>query len=114
MKYNPNLPEPTDSELSKLSEDEFFEWLDTKAEYLKNFTKPLDTYHLKKYASLEAESQGKQLSTNDIYKLNKMGKQNEEVGFDKELHSEWIEKKNDMLKKTGVKNVKTSRKQWFD
>lgn len=116
MKYDPNNP-LSEEELDKLGEtdfDSFLEYLDGKSEYLKKFTKPLDTYHLKRFASLDASNNGKSLTDDDIKKLNKMGKENEEVGFDKELHSEWIQKKNNILKKTGVKNVKTNRNQWFD
>jgi hypothetical protein len=43
-----------------------------------------------------------------------LGRKNEEIGFDKEVHQDWIKKKNEVLKNTGVKNVKTHRSQWFD
>ena len=116
MKFDPEN-QLTEEELDKLGEtdfDSFLEYLDGKSDYLKKFTKPLDTYHLKKYASLDAVEQGKSLTDDDLKKLNKIGKQNEEIGFDKEVHQEWIEKKNEVLKNTGVKNVKTHRSQWFD
>ena len=116
MKFDPNN-ELSDKELDALAEkdfDMFLDYLDQKSEYLKKFTKPLDTHHLKAYASFDATQHGRELSDTDLKKLNKMGKQNEEIGFDKEKHSEWVEKKNDRLKNTGVKNVKTTRKQWFD
>lgn len=116
MKYDPNN-ELSDKELDSLAElnfDEFLDYLDQKSEYLKKFTKPLDTHHLKAFASLDAAEHGKSLTDDDLKKLNKLGKQNEEIGFDKEVHQEWIEKKNDMLKNTGVKNVKRHRSQWFD
>ena len=31
-----------------------------------------------------------------------------------EKHKEWVEKKHDMLRSVGVKNIKTNRSQWFD
>lgn len=116
MKYNPNNP-LNEEELNKLGEedfDSFLEYLDSKAEYLKKFTKPLDTYHLKKFASLDASDKGESLNDDDLKKLNKLGKQNEEIGFDKEKHHKMIKTKNHILKSSGVKNVKTHRTQWFD
>ena len=116
MKYNPNNPLNED-ELNKLGEadfDSFLDYLDSKAEYLKKFTKPLDTYHLKKFASLDANDKGEALNDDDLKKLNKLGRQNEEIGFDKEKHHEMIKTKTHILKSNGVKNVKTHRSQWFD
>ena len=116
MKYDPTNP-LTEEELDKLGEtdfDSFLEYLDGKSEYLKKFTKPLDTYHLKQFASLDASDKGTTLTDDDIKKLNKMGKENEEVAFDNEVHMEWVDKKRKVLKNIGVKNVKTNRRQWFD
>lgn len=116
MKYDSTNP-LNEEELNKLGEedfDSFLEYLDSKAEYLKNFTKPLDTYHLKKFASLDASNKGEALDDDDLKKLNKLGRQNEEIGFDKEKHQEMIKTKNHILKSSGVKNVKTHRSQWFD
>lgn len=116
MKYDSTNPLNED-ELNKLGEedfDSFLEYLDSKAEYLKNFTKPLDTYHLKKFASLDASNKGEALDDEDLKKLNKLGRKNEEVGFDKEKHQEMIKTKNHILKSSGVKNIKTHRSQWFD
>jgi hypothetical protein len=116
MKYDPNN-ELTDEQMESLSEDEFFEYLDTKAEYLKQFTKPLDPYHLKRYAEqTKKETTGDSLSTDEIKKLQKIGEDNTRM-TDEELekHLEWKEKEYDMLRKTfGMKNVKTHRSQWFD
>ena len=116
IKYNPDN-ELTKEELDRLGSedfDSFLNYLDQKALYLKSQTKPLDTYHLKKFASITAADRGEELSTNELKKLKKLGNQNEQIGFDKEKHQEWIEKGHDVLKKTGVKNVKTHRSQWFD
>ena len=116
IKYNPEQ-ELSKEELDKLGNedfDSFLNYLDQKAEYLKKGTKPLDTYHLKRFASITAADKGEKLSDSDYKKLNKLGKQNESEGFDKEKHSEWVEKGHDVLKSVGVKNVKTHRSQWFD
>ena len=116
MMYDPENP-LTEEELDKLGNedfDSFLDYLDQKANYLKQFTKPLDTYHLKKFASLDATDKGEMLNDDDITRLNKLGRKNEEIGFDKEVHQDWIKKKIEVLKNTGVKNVKTHRSQWFD
>lgn len=117
MKFDPNN-ELSDKELDSLAEkdfDEFLDYLDQKAAHLKKFTKPLDAHHLKQYAShTKYQTKGEALTTEEIQNLQKLAKENEMKSFDDEKHTEWIEKKNDMLKKTGVKNVKTNRKQWFD
>lgn len=49
MKYNPEQ-ELTQNELNCLDEKEFFEYLDSKAEYLKTKSKPLSAHLVKNYA----------------------------------------------------------------
>jgi hypothetical protein len=68
MIFNPDN-QLTEEELDKLGEtnfDGFLEYLDGKSEYLKKFTKPLDTHHLKAFASLDAAEQGKSLTDDDL------------------------------------------------
>ena len=116
MIYDPQNP-LTEQELDKLGNedfDSFLDYLDQKSNYLKQFTKPLDTYHLKKFASLDANDKGEALNDDDLTRLNKLGRKNEEIGFDKEKHHEMIKTKTHILKSNGVKNVKTHRSQWFD
>ena len=118
VKFDPNN-ELSDKELDALAEkdfDEFLDYLDQKTAYLKQFTKPLDAYHLKRFASqAKMEASGEALTTEEIKKLQKLGEKNEAESFDEEKHEEWIEKRNQMLKDTfGVKNFKTHRSQWFD
>ena len=119
VKFDPNN-ELSDKELDALAEkdfDMFLDYLDQKAEYLKQFTKPLDPYHLKRYAEqTKKETKGESLTTDEIKKLQKLGEQNT-AKTDEEIEKdlEWKEKRNEMLKKTfGVKNIKTHRSQWFD
>jgi len=71
MIYDPNN-ELTEEQLTQLSEDEFFEYLDTKAEYLKQFSKPLPGYYLKRYAYTAAKVEGREISDEDHEALNKM------------------------------------------
>ena len=58
VKYDPNNP-LSEEELDKLGKedfDSFLEYLDSKAEYLKQFTKPLGQYHTKRFAAANAAS----------------------------------------------------------
>ena len=50
MEYN-----LTDEELKQLTEEEFFEYLDKKTRFLKQHTKPLSPYHVKKYHTVTKE-----------------------------------------------------------
>lgn len=116
MKYNPENP-LTEEQLEKLGEenfDLFLEYLDSQSEYLKQFSKPLSSHHTKRYASLSAAHQGKQISEKELKRADKIGKENEQKAIDKIKNKEWKTKEHEMLKKTGVKNVKTDRTQWFD
>lgn len=74
MIYDPNS-ELTDEQLSQLSEDDFFKYLDTKAEYLKQFTRPLGEYHTKRYASMSAAHQGRTLTNDEFESVKKIGKE---------------------------------------
>ena len=119
IQFDPNN-ELSDKELDALADanfDEFLDYLDQKAEYLKQFTKPLDPYHLKRYAAqTKLETTGEALTTEELKKLQKLGEQNT-AKTDEEIEKdlEWKEKRNEMLKTTfGVKNIKTHRSQWFD
>lgn len=74
MIYDPNN-ELTEDQLTQLSEDEFFEYLDTKAEYLKQFSKPLPGYYLKRYAYTAAKVGGREISDEEHESLNKLSKE---------------------------------------
>ena len=90
---------------------------EAKTAYLKQFSKPLSAYHLKRFAAqAKMESTGESLTTEEIKKLQKQGEKNDAESFDEEKHKEWIDKKHHMLKSgsMGVKNIKTHRSQWFD
>lgn len=84
MKYDPTKPEPSTEELEKLTEDEFFEWLDTKSEYLKTKTRPLNSHEIKKMAFLDAAHTGKEITDKEWEKIKKIGKENEQ-----KLNSRW-------------------------
>lgn len=116
LKFDPQN-ELTDAELDKIAEqdfDAFLDYLDQKSEYLKKFTKPLSSYHTKRYASMAAADSGKDLSKEEYDKANNIGRKNEEAAIDKIEKKALKEKEIQMLKDNGVKNVKTDRSQWFD
>lgn len=115
MIYDPNNP-LNEEELDKLGKedfDKFLEYLDAKTEHLKQYTKPLSSYHTKRYASLSLAQQGKTITDEELKKANDIGRKNELEAEDKVNNKIWKEKEVEMLKKT-VKNVKTDRSQWFD
>ena len=115
MKYDHENP-LNEAELEALGNenfDSFLAYLDSKTEYLKQFTKPLSSYHTKRFASLSSAQQGKSITEEELKKANDIGRKNELEAIDKIKNKEWKEKVIEMLKKT-VKNVKTDRSQWFD
>ena len=79
MKFN-----KTDEELKKMSDDELFEYLDAKAEYLKQNTSPLSSYHTKRFASIgSAISSAISGHKFDYDSVKKIAKENEMKGYEK-------------------------------
>ena len=108
MKYNPEN-ELTDEQLKGLSEDEFFEYLDSKSVYLKRSTIPLDQYHTKKYA---AAALGGIISTTQLRKVKEVGKKGELFKAKKiKEASNFITAK---VPELYVKHHKKDRGQWFE
>jgi hypothetical protein len=110
MIYDPKN-ELTDVELSALNEKEFFEYLDSKAKHLKQFTRPLGSYETKHFA---AWTKGDSLTTEELKKAKEIGKEGDVV------YNESIKTAAEKLggdpkfKDEGIKNIKTNRTQWFD
>lgn len=80
LKYDPNNP-LTDKELDEIAAydfDKFLEYLDSKTEYLKTKTRPLNTHELKKINYLDAASRGDEISQKRWEEIKKLGKQNEQ------------------------------------
>ena len=110
MKYNPN-EELTDEQLKELSEDEFFEYLDLKAAYLKQFTQPLGQYHTKQFAS---QTKGGELTTKELKRAKELGKVGDDMR-NKSIKEAAKELGDDpKFRDKGIKNIKTNRSQWFD
>ena len=117
VKFDPNN-ELSEEELSKLGEenfDDFLDYIDQKAEHLKQFSKPLSSYHTKRYASISAATQGKELTKDELKKAGELGKKNEDAAFNKiKERFDEMEKDNPKYNDEGIKNIKTNRSQWFD
>ena len=117
VEFDPNN-ELSDEELDRIAEEDFdvfLDYLDQKAAYLKQFTKPLSSYHTKRFASITAATQGKQLTDEELKKAGEIGKKNEDMAFEKiKERFEEMEKDNPKYKDEGIVNIKTNRKQWFD
>lgn len=110
VKYNPDA-ELTQNELNALDEKDFFEYLDSKAKYLKQFTRPLDTYHAKTFAAL---ANGGNLSSEELKTAKEIGRIGDEAKYS--AIAEATEKLggDPKFKDPEIKNVKTHRSQWFD
>lgn len=108
MIYDPNK-ELTDTELSALDENEFFEYLDSKAKYLKQFTQPLGEYHTKQFMAM---SKGGELTTDDLKKAKEIGRKGDD--FRAENIRQAMTKLDLKQPDLNVKNHKTHRSQWFD
>ena len=108
----------SEKELELLGEenfDDFLDYIDQKAEHLKQFSKPLSSYHTKRYASISAATQGKELTKDELKKAGELGKKNEDAAFEKiKERFDEMEKDNPKYKDEGIKNIKTNRSQWFD
>lgn len=110
MIYDPNN-ELTDTELSALDEKEFFEYLDTKANYLKQFTRPLGSYETKHFA---AWTKGDSLTTEELKKAKEIGKDGD-MAYSESIRTAAEKLGGDpKFRDKGIKNIKTNRTQWFD
>ena len=97
MKYNPK-EELTQNELSALDEAEFFEYLDSKAEYLKTKSMPLPSHLIKNYAYMteavsNIEGNGEIHNIVNNTALETIIRQNKELSNDL-LAEKWEEKLN--------------------
>jgi len=68
----------TDEELKQMSDEQLFEYLDNKAAYLKQHTRPLSGYLTKKYASISSAVTNSEF---DYDGVTKIAKQNESASM---------------------------------
>lgn len=101
----------TEEELSKLTEDELFEYLDAKAAYLKQFTEPLGTYQTKHFAAI---TKGEELTKEELKRAKEIGKEGDDYRTIKILEAAEKMGKNPNKEDAGGANIKTNRSQWFD
>lgn len=80
MKYDPNNP-LTDEQLDEIAGknfDMFLSYLDSKSEYLRSKSRPMNSHELKQVAGLSAAMNGTQLTDEEWESVKKQGKLNEE------------------------------------
>ena len=61
----------TDEELKQMTESELFEYLDNKAAFLKQHTRPLSGYLTKKYASISSAVTNSEFDYDGVTKIAK-------------------------------------------
>lgn len=110
MKYNPN-EELTDEQMKELSETEFFEYLDSKAAHLKQFTQPLGQYHAKQFAS---QTKGRELTTDELKRAKELGRVGDDMRAKAIADAAKELGEDPKFRDPGIKNIKTNRSQWFD
>jgi hypothetical protein len=105
--------ELTDEELKSLSDDELFAYLDAKALHLRqnNTIKPLGSYHTKQFAAM---TKGRELTTEELKKAKELGKVGDEEYSNSIRQAAEKLGGDPKLKDSGIKNIKTNRRQWFD
>jgi hypothetical protein len=113
MKYNPES-ELTDEQVTALPEDEFFEYIDSKAAYLKQFTRPLESYHTKRFVGIGAAIEGRDLTNEELEAAKKIGKDNFNKRMEKEAKAAEQLGGDPKYRDLGIKHFKTNRTQWFD
>jgi hypothetical protein len=110
MKYKPENP-LTEEQINQLNDDDLFTYLDSRAEYLKKYSRPLDTYHTKQFL---AATKGGEITEGELKRAKEIGRIGDDIKF--EEISQSMEKLggDPKLKDEGIRNVKTHRSQWFD
>lgn len=110
MKYDPQLP-LTEEQINGLEDDLLFQYLDSRATYLKNFSRPLDTYHTKQFLSA---TKGGEITADELKRAKEIGSVGD--GAKLEEISQSMEKLggDPKLKDEGIRNIKTNRSQWFE
>ena len=108
MKYNPQNP-LTEEEVNQLGDDVLFEYLDSRAEYLKKYSRPLDTYHTKQFL---AATKGGEVTAEELKRAKEIGRAGDEAKIDEIVNAEVKLGGNPKFKDDTIK-VKTHRSQWF-
>jgi hypothetical protein len=112
MKYNPEN-ELTEEQVTALPEDQFFEYIDSKAAYLKQFIRPLETYHTKRFVGIGAAIEGRNVSNRELEAAKKIGKDNFRKRMEREAKAAEQLGGDPKYRDLGIKHFKTNRSQWF-
>jgi hypothetical protein len=78
-KYDPKKP-LSDEEIDRLSEDDLFAYLDSKAKYLSQYAEPLDEYHTKQFLSMAT---GRALTDGELKSAKEIGRIGNEYRSDR-------------------------------
>lgn len=78
MKYNPHLP-LTEEEQNQLDDETLFRYLDSRVEYYKQYIRPLDTYHTKKFI---VATKGGEITDADLKLVRELGRIGDEIKWD--------------------------------
>ena len=113
MKYNPEN-ELTEEQITALPEAQFFEYIDSKAAYLKQFTRPLESYHTKRFVGITAAIEGREVSNRELESAKKIGKDNFKKRMEREAKASDELGGDPKYRDLGIKHFKTNRSQWFD
>ena len=113
MKYNPEN-ELTEEQVTALPEEQFFEYIDSKAAYLKQSTRPLETYHTKRFVGIGAAIEGRNVSNRELEAAKKIGKDNFRKRMEREAKASDELGGDPKYRDLGIKHFKTNRSQWFD
>ena len=116
MKYDPEneLTEMELDELGKANFDAFLAYLDEKAAYLKQFTRPLESYHTKRFVSVSAAMQGTHATSEQLEAAKRIGKENFNKRMERENETAEQLGGDPKYRDPGIKNFKTHRSQWID
>jgi hypothetical protein len=116
MKYNPEneLTEMELDELGKANFDAFLAYLDEKAAYLKQFTRPLESYHTKRFANVGAAIEGRNVTNEELDAAKRIGRENFNKRMERENETAEQLGGDPKYRDPGIKNFKTHRSQWFD
>ena len=109
MKYDPQNP-LSEEQINQLDDAVLFDYLDSRAEYLKKYSRPLDTYHAKQFL---AATKGGEVTAEELKLAKEIGKAGDEAKIDEIINAEVKLGGNPKFKDDTIK-VKTHRSQWFD
>lgn len=110
MKYDSNNP-LTEEQINSLNDDELFEYLDSRAQYLKKYSRPLDTYHAKQFL---AATKGGGITMDELKRAKEIGSIGDEAKMENIISAMEKLGNDPKLRDEGIKNIKTHRSQWFD